>query len=124
MVAVKNNATCSICGNPYYKCLSCRDSMKLHPYKNYCCSVDCYKVFQIVRGYNTGIYDKNEFKSKLMNIDLSGLENYEENIKTLIKDVLKEDDVIEPIEMPIADENTVVKKTAVSRKRNYKVEAE
>lgn len=124
MVSVKNNATCSICGNPYYKCLSCRDSMNLHPYKNYCCSVDCYKVFQIVRGYNTGVYNKNEFKSKLMNIDLSDLENYEESIKNLIKDVLKEDKVVKPIVASTTDEDMVIKKTTASRKRNYKVEEE
>ncbi len=141
IVAEKNNATCSICGNSYYKCLSCRDSMKLHPYKNYCCSVDCYKVFQIVRGYNTGIYNKDEFKCKLENINLSDLENYEENIKTLIKDVLKEDkpvaEIIEQIET-IVETNDIVKEIVnevaieekpsvqkvVSRKRNYKVETE
>ena len=109
----QNNATCSICGNPYHLCLSCKDSMKLHPWKIHCCSPDCYKTFQVVKGYNTGVYTKEEFKSKLKNIDLSNLENYKENIKVLIKDTLKEEKEEFVVKEPIV--------SAVSRKRNYKV---
>lgn len=109
----QNNATCSICGSPYYLCLSCKDSIKLHPWKIHCCSPDCYKTFQVVKGYNTGVYTKEEFKSKLKNIDLSNLENYRENIKVLIKDALKEGK-----EEIVAKEPVV---SSVSRKRNYKV---
>lgn len=140
-MAERDNATCSICGKSYYKCLSCRDLMKLHPYKYYCCSVDCYKVFHLVRGYNTGVYNKEEFKSKLKNVNLNDLENYTESIKNLIKNVLKEDEpVIEAVEQTetimVADnivEETVdevvieekpIVKAATSRKRNYKVETE
>ena len=109
----QNNATCSICGNPYHLCLSCKDSMKLHPWKIHCCSPDCYKTFQVVKGYNTGVYTKEEFKSKLKNIDLSNLENYKENIKVLIKDTLKEEKEEFVVKEPSA--------SSVSRKRNYKV---
>lgn len=109
----QNNATCSICGNPYHLCLSCKDSMKLHPWKIHCCSPDCYKTFQVVKGYNTGVYTKEEFKSKLKNIDLSNLENYKDNIKVLIKDTLKEEKEEFVVKEPIA--------SSVSRKRNYKV---
>ena len=109
----QNNATCSICGNPYHLCLSCKDSMKLHPWKIHCCSPDCYKTFQVVKGYNTGVYTKEEFKSKLKNIDLSNLEHYKENIKVLIKDTLKEEKEEFVVKEPIV--------SSVSRKRNYKV---
>ena len=153
-MAEKNNATCSICGNEYYVCLSCKDKMKLHPYKVHCCSADCYKVFQVVRGFSTNVYTKDEFRSKLKNIDLSNLENYREHIKALIKDALKEDSVeiiqeVEPVENIeaveemvkdiITEENVVVEnvvevekiettkdivKPITSRKRNYRVEVE
>lgn len=141
-MAEKYNATCSICGSPYYLCMSCKDKMKLHPWKLHCCSADCYKVFQVVKGFSTNVYTKDEFRSKLKNIDLSNLENYREHIKALIKDALKEDSVedvkvIEDIIKNVAtEENTVVEevivnektedivKPTVSRKRNYKVEAE
>ena len=126
-MAEKYNATCSICGDPYYVCMSCKDSMKLHPYKIHCCSADCYKTFQVVRGFSTGVYTKEEFKSKLKNLDLSNLENYREHIKTLIKDVLKEDEIAE-VEVPIVEEVTteemIVEKPVVSRKRSYKSKTE
>lgn len=114
-MAEKNNATCNICGEGYHICLSCKDFIKLQPWKIYCCSSNCYQVFQVVRGYSIGIYDKEEFKSKLKNIDLSNLENYRGHIKNLIKSVLKEEAV---------EEESVVEEPIIplaTRKRNYKV---
>ena len=146
----ENNATCSICGSGYHLCLSCRDSMQLAPYKVYCCSADCYKVFQVIRGFSTGVYAKEEFKSKLKNLDLSNLENYREHIKVLIKDALKEEkpvvkatkkaesiieakpiiaEVTEVINEKVENVSEVEKtedtvKSTVSRKRNCKVDNE
>ena len=121
----KNNAICSVCGKDYHKCLSCRDLIKLQPWKVLTDTAECYKVFQAVRGYNAGVYTKEEFKSKLKNIDLSNLENYRENIKTLIKDTLKEKPVVAPIvEEVAAEEKVVFEKPVYSRKRSYKVEEE
>ena len=127
----ENNVTCSICGSPYHLCISCNDSIKLHPYKIHCCSADCYKVFQLIRGFYSGVYTKDEFRSKLKNVNLSNLDNYIENIKVIIKDALKEDEII--VETPVVEEvkkivkvstneNMVVDKPIVSRRRNYKAE--
>lgn len=120
-MAEKNNSTCSICGQEYYACLSCKDSVQLQPWKIYCCTADCYKVFQVVRGFSTGVYTKDEFKSKLQNVDLSNLENYKESIKALIKDALKEN---KPAVEEILTKEKPVVKAAISRKRNYKVNNE
>ena len=130
-MAEKNNATCSICGSGYYVCLSCKDKMKLHPYKIHCCSPSHFQVFQVVRGFSTGVYDKDEFKSKLKNIDLSDLEDYREHIKVLIKDALNEDEIAE-VESPVTEEVTTeevvgevaIEKPVYSRKRNYKMNDE
>jgi hypothetical protein len=138
-MAEKNNATCSICGNGYHVCHSCKDSIKLQPWKTNCCSVDCYKTYQAVRGFSTGVYTKDEFKSKLQNINLSNLENYRQHIKSLIKDALKEEKVVEDkpiieavvepviesvVEADVIEEEIVVEKPVYSRKRSIKVEAE
>lgn len=129
-MAEKNNAICSICGEPYYACLSCKESMSLHPYKLHCCSSSHFQVFQAIRGFSTGVYTKDEFKSKLKNIDLSDLENYREHIKVIIKDALKEDEII--VEVPVVEEVTkdvinedmVIERPVYSRKRNYGVNDE
>lgn len=125
-MADRKNATCSICGSGYDVCYSCKDYMQLQPWKIHCCSADCYKVFQVVRGHSTGVYTNEEFKSKLQNIDLSNLDNYREHIKTIIKDALKEDAVVEPaVEVvQVAEEEMIVEKPIVSRRKNYKVEVE
>ena len=145
-MAEKNNATCSICNKPYYVCMGCGNTRQLQPWKTYCCSPDCYKVFQVVKGFSTGMYAKDEFKSKLNNINLSNLESFRESVKIIIKDALKEDKPVakiakkveKPLEVNVAkvEEKTVVENTVeveepkdvvkqtVSRKRNYKVDAE
>lgn len=119
------NATCSICGNGYHLCISCKDSMKLHPWKMHTDSASCYQVFQVVKGYNTGVYTKEEFRYKLKNIDLSNLENYRDHIKSLIKDALKEEIKEEAKEELIVNEVIDTTEVAVTpRKRNYKINKE
>lgn len=119
-VAETNNATCSICGRNYHKCLSCKDSMRLQPWKEVTDTAECYKVFQVIKGYSTGVYDEDEFKSRLKNIDLSDLENYRDHIKALIKNALKEEQTTEDV----IEKIPVVEKTIVSRKRSYKINNE
>ena len=100
-MAEKNNAVCSICGSPYHLCLSCKDSMKLHPWKIHCCSSECYKTFQIVKGFNNKVYTKEEARSKFKNVDLENLKNFVPHIKKIVEDIIKEEKpVVENIISP------------------------
>lgn len=122
-MAEKHNATCKICGKSYYACMSCADTMKLHPFKSFTDTVEHFKVFQVVRGLSTGVYTKDEAKEKFKNIDLSDIEFFRPHIKDIIKDVLKEDEVIvEDIAIDEVETDKVVVKSTVSRKRNYRME--
>lgn len=140
-MADKYNATCSICGRPYYKCISCKDAMALSPWKILCCSAQHYQVHQIIKGRNSGVYTKNEAKNKLKNIGISDIEieSFKPHIKEIVKDILKEDktvvEAVEKIESTVDEEILEVKveetkivenvvKPTVSRKKNYKVEVE
>ena len=135
----KNNAKCSICGSPYYRCMSCRDAISANPWKEYTDTAEHYKVFQVVRGYSTKIYTKDEARKKLKNINLEDLESFRPHIKDIIKDVLKEEKpvvkIVEKVEenvkvdiepeMNIAsEEKMVIEKPVISRKRNYKLNNE
>ena len=104
-MAEKNNATCSICGKDYHKCMSCKGKASAEPWKMYCCSSEHFKIFQVIRGFNTGLYTKDEAINKLKNIDLSDLNKLRDNIKKIIKDVMKEDKKIEKVVEPIAEDN-------------------
>lgn len=125
----KHNATCKICGKSYYACMSCADTMKLHPFKSFTDTAEHFKVFQVVKGFSTGVYTKDEAKEKFKNIDLSDVESFRPHIKKIVKDILKEDEVV--VEKVATKETTnedvvieeVVAKPITSRKRNYKVEA-
>ena len=68
-MAEKNNAVCSICDNPYYLCMSCRDSLKVNPWKVHTDTSEHYKVYQIIHGVSTGVYTKDEAKEKFKNVD-------------------------------------------------------
>lgn len=109
MMAEKNNSTCSICGTKYYACLSCHDSIQLTPWKVHTDTSEHFKVFQIVRGFNTGVYSKDEAKEKFKNVDLSDLNTFRPHIKSIIEEILKE-------------EKPIVENTVAYRKRNYKIE--
>lgn len=86
----RNNAKCSICGKDYHVCRSCKDSINLAPYKMFTCSSECYKAFQVVRGFNTGIYTKDEAKEKLQNVNLDSI-NFRPHIKATVDGILKEE---------------------------------
>lgn len=131
-MANKNNATCSICGNEYYACLSCRDSIKANPWKVHTDTAEHYKVFQIIRGFSTKVYTKDEAKDRLKNVNLDDVECFRPHIKDIVEDILKEEKTVvkvvekaeNPVEDEIAIEEMVVEKPVYSRKRNYKVETE
>lgn len=117
----KINATCTVCGKGYHMCLSCKDKMRLSPWKMYTDSAEHYKIHQIIHGFSTKLYNEDEVRMKLKNVDLSDLETFKPNIKAIIKDILKKEVVVEDVQ---AEEKVVVEKPVYSRKRSYKLNIE
>lgn len=97
-MAEKNNATCTICGKGYRRCLSCKSQMQAAPWKIYADTPEHYKIFQVIQGFDTGVYSKEEAKERLQNIDLSDLDELRDHIKRIIKDILKEDKKSQKVE--------------------------
>ena len=126
-MAEKINATCSICGKGYHKCLSCKDKLKAEPWKMYTDTSEHYKIFQVMRGLYVGLYTKEEARDRLKNIDLSDLNELRDNIKKSIEDIMKEDKKVPKIEEPVevvestVVETEVVKPSYVSRRKKYPV---
>ena len=85
-----NNATCSICGKPYRKCMSCQDS-KIKPWHSIVDTYEHYKIFITIRDYNNGYIDKSEAKSQLAKLDLTGLDDFVVEIKDKINEILVEE---------------------------------
>lgn len=84
----KNNATCAICGKDYYMCLSCKDMINISPWKKHTDTSEHYKIYQILHGFSTGVYNKKEAKSKLQKVDLSDFDSLRDNIKCLINTIM------------------------------------
>ena len=131
-----NNATCSICGKGYYKCISCKDLINLNPWKMHTDTSEHYKIYQILHGYSTGIYDKRDAKLKLKMVDLSDFDNLRDNIKDIINDIMGENEntvneIVDDIAINLLndrslnncdDDESVFDKTKVARKRkSFKV---
>ena len=77
--------------------------MKLSPWKIYTDTAEHFKIHQIIHGFSTGVYNKDEARIKLKNVDLSDKDSFKPNIKQIIDDILKE---------------PIVEKKIISRKRN------
>lgn len=71
--------------------MSCKDRIRLKPWTIYTDTPDCYKIFQIIHGFSTGVYSKEEAKEKLKNIDLINFETLKDDIKKVIEDILVKD---------------------------------
>ena len=134
-MAEKFNATCSICGRPYYKCISCKDAMALNPWKSFCDTAEHYKVHQIIRAFNGGVYTKDEARDKFKCVDIFDINEFRPNIKQIVEDILKEDKPVkneEVISEPVMEDSVddsmteinemIIEKPVSSRKKNYKVE--
>lgn len=115
------NATCTVCGNGYHMCLSCKDKMRLSPWKMYTDSAEHYKIHQIMYGFSTNLYTEDEVRMKLKNVDLSDLETFKPNVKAAIKNILNKEVVVKEVQ---TEEKVVVEKPVYSRRRNYKLNIE
>ena len=120
------NAYCTICGNGYHMCLSCKDKMRMSPWKMHTDSAEHYKIHQIIYGLSTKVYTEDEALLKLKNVDLSDLETFKPNIKAIIKGVLEKEKIKEEavVEKAETEKKMAVEKPVYSRKRNYKTELE
>lgn len=92
-MAGKNNATCKICGTPYYMCLSCKEFRQLYPYKLHTDTAEHFKIYQILQGYSTKVYTKDEAKTRLQNVDLSDIDTFKDYVRDNIQDIMKEDKI-------------------------------
>ncbi len=61
----KPNAVCSICGQPYYVCNACKSPKSLTPWRIVADTMDCYKVYTILRHYANGAVARETAQKQL-----------------------------------------------------------
>lgn len=83
----KKKATCTICGNKYDLCLSCRKELSIKPWKEVADTESCYKLYMCLLQFNNGYLSKDEAKKQIekINYDPKVLrENVIENIDKIL----------------------------------------
>lgn len=87
MMETNVNAYCSICGKGYYLCRSCEDLKTIKSWRSVVDSMEHYKIYTVIHRYSIS-KDKETAKRELQNCDLTGLENFNTEIKNVIKEIM------------------------------------
>lgn len=78
---------CTICGKDYEVCNSCLQQKTFKPWRIVTDSIEHYKIYLVIHGYTIS-KNKDEAKKELENCDLSDLENFNPEIKAVIKEIM------------------------------------
>lgn len=87
-MADKANAQCAICGKDFTMKYHCNRNGSSEPWMAHCDTAEHYKVFQIVNGYTTGVYEADDAKAKLEAVDTSDKDTYRPHIKAIVEKIL------------------------------------
>lgn len=83
------NAFCSICGRGYHICNSCLEQRAFKPWRTVVDSIEHYKIYLAIHSYTVS-KDKKGAKVELEKCDLSGLDNFKPEIKSVIEEIMAE----------------------------------
>lgn len=101
--------------------MSCKDKMKLTPWKVLTDTSEHYKIFQVVRGFCTGVYSKEDAKRALENVDLSDKDTFIESVKKKIDEIMMDEESANPVkEEAVVEEIEPKAKPVATRKRRAK----
>ena len=89
MSGKKINAYCAICGQGYHICQSCKEHKTFRSWRTVVDSMEHYKIFLAIHGYTVS-KNLEEAKSELQNCDLSDLETFKPEIKSIIQKIVSE----------------------------------
>ena len=83
------NAYCKICGNGYHVCNTCLSQKTLRPWRSVVDSVEHFKIYLAIHDYTIS-NNKEEARLELTNCDLSELQNFRPEIKSVIEEIMTE----------------------------------
>ena len=121
-MAQELNATCDICGKKYHICSSCKEVKSFTPWRTVTDTMQHYLIFLALSEY-TKTKDKEKAKEELSKCDLSELDTFNENIKTVIKDIMAEgkEKIVETVSEENVKENVEIKPQKSTRKSRTSV---
>ena len=81
------NAWCSICGKGYRVCNTCLEQKTFKPWRTVTDSIEHYKIYLAIHGYTVS-GNKETAKSELQDCDLTDINNFKPEIKSVIKEIM------------------------------------
>ena len=87
----KKNHTCSVCGTIYNHCDYCENVRSYMPWRSIVDTIDHYKIFVTIKDYNQKTINKNQARSQLATVDITGWNNFNPEIVNVLNDILAED---------------------------------
>ena len=119
-MAQELNATCDICGKKYHVCNSCKEVKSFTPWRTVTDTMQHYIIFLALSEY-TKTKDKEKAKEELSKCDLSELDTFNENIKSVIKEIMAEEKIVETVSKETVEENVEIKPQKATRKGRISV---
>lgn len=113
--------TCIACQNSYQYCPHCGDYARYPKWMNEFDTEACKELFNVISGYNMGIFEKNDVKKVVDKYEIKDFSVYKESIANKLNELFSEP-VVE-VANEISEEKTVVEETVPSfnrRKSNKK----
>ena len=111
------NATCEKSRKKYHVCNSCKEVKSFTPWRTVTDTMQHYFIFLALSEY-TKTKDKEKAKEELSKCDLSELDTFNENIKTVIKEIMAEEKEknVETVSEETVEENVGIKPQKATRK--------
>lgn len=107
-----NNRVCLTCGKAYEYCGACPTSKNLPMWKNLFDTENCKNIFETVSDFAQNAITKEKAASDLATCDLTHVSEYRDNIKNLVTEITKADEVKDKKkEQPVK----IVSKTKVNK---------
>ncbi len=93
------NAHCAICNEGYHICNTCKNEKKFKPWRTVTDTIEHYKIYMAVHGY-TVTKNKEQAKAELQNCDLSDMNTFKPEIKSVISEIMNEPVKAIPVSKP------------------------
>lgn len=116
------NATCAICGTKYHMCNTCKNIESFQPWRTVTDTLPHYLIYLALSEY-TRTGNKDKAKEELEKCDLSELENFDKDIKRVIKEIFKKENVSK-VETERTSTKFSTKKISVKSKEDIKNDIE
>lgn len=99
---------CTICNNKYEICNTCKSQKIFKPWRTVTDTIEHYKIYLAIHSYTVS-NNKELAREELQKCDLTGLESFNPEIKSVIKEIMAGNEgTVEPVKV----------KTSYKREKN------